>query len=184
MIYFVSSNKHKFNEINLILFNNFGFKIKFINKVITEIQSEKIEDIAIKKSIMAFNEIKKPIIIEDSGLFIKSLNGFPGPYSSYVLKTIGNDGILKILRNRERTATFKAIIVYNDGHVLEKFIGETKGNISKTISDKGWGYDPIFVPYGSYLSYGVLEENRKNLISHRNKAINKFAKWFKKTETK
>ena len=181
-MYFVSGNKHKFDEINLILSNKFDLKINFINKDIVEVQSDKIEDVAVNKSIMAFNDIKKPIIIEDSGLFINSLNGFPGPYSSFVLKTIGNEGILRLLGNKDRAAIFKAIIVYNDGHILKKFVGQTKGNISKTISDAGWGYDPIFVPFGSNFSYAVLGQDKKNSISHRNKAINKFATWFTKTK--
>ena len=66
-----------------------------------------------KKAQDAFSKLKKPVIIEDDGLFINSLDGFPGPYSSYVFKTIGNKGILNLLKNN-RKAKFVSIITYCD----------------------------------------------------------------------
>ncbi|HEX5185423.1 MAG TPA: non-canonical purine NTP pyrophosphatase, partial [Nitrososphaeraceae archaeon] len=97
-LYFVSGNIHKFLEIHSILKDKAtDINLKFFKQNIIEIQEETIQKIAIEKSKSAYNIIKKPIIIEDDGLFIKSLNGFPGQYSSYVLRTIGNEGIIKLL---------------------------------------------------------------------------------------
>ena len=96
---FVSSNIHKFKETKEIL-DSFGIPIQFFKLNLVEIQSNSIKEIAIKKAQDAFSKCKKPLIIEDDGLNIDSLDGFPGPYSSYVQKTIGNKGILNLLKKK------------------------------------------------------------------------------------
>ena len=80
-LFFVSSNKNKFQEAERIL-SNLGMQIDFFKTTLQEIQSNNLNDIAEKKAINAYDLIQKPVIIEDDGLFIKPLNGFPGSYSS------------------------------------------------------------------------------------------------------
>ena len=94
---FVSSNVHKFREAKKIL-NSFEIDVEFFKLTLEEIQSNSIGQIAIKKAQDAFSKCKTPLIIEDDGLHVNSLGGFPGPYSSYVQKTIGNQGILDLLK--------------------------------------------------------------------------------------
>lgn len=118
-LYFVSSNSHKYKEAKSIL-NSFGIKLGFFKLSLDEIQSTSLKEIAEKKAYDAFSKCKKPIIIEDDGLFIDSLNGFPGPYSSYVFKTIGNKGILNLLTTK-RKAKFVSIITYCDKKNSEIF---------------------------------------------------------------
>ena len=61
----------------------------------------------------------RKVIVEDDGLFVDSLSGFPGPYSSFVFKTIGNDGILKLLAgSTKRSAYFLSLIAFYDGRIL------------------------------------------------------------------
>ena len=146
-LFFVSSNNHKYSEAKKIL-DSFGINLGFLKSSLEEIQSNSLCNIAMAKARDAFSKFKKPIIIEDDGLFIDSLEGFPGPYSSYVFKTIGNKGILNLLKNN-RKAKFVSIITYCDNTVLESFDGKLNGKISKTQKGKGWGYDPIFVPNNS-----------------------------------
>ncbi len=88
-LFFVSSNNHKYHEAKNIL-ESFGIKVGFLKSDLEEIQSNSLYDIAMKKARDAFSKCKKPIIIEDDCLFIDSLGGLPGPYSSYVFKTIVN----------------------------------------------------------------------------------------------
>ena len=119
-------------------------------------------------------------MIEDDGLFINSLNGFPGPYSSFVFKTVGNEGILKLIRSK-RTATFQSVIAYCEKKDdVQLFKAEVNGKISQKLVGKKWGYDPIFIPEGQTKTYAQLEE--KNLISHRYLAIKKFANWYLHTQ--
>ena len=173
-LFFVSSNNHKYLEAKKIL-DSFGIRLSFLKSDLEEIQSNSIYDIARKKAQNAFSIHKKPLIIEDDGLFIDSLGGFPGPYSSYVFKTIGNKGILDLLKNK-RQAKFISIITYCDGPVLESFNGKLCGSISKLEKGKGWGFDPIFVPNKSDKTFA--ENNDKNMISHRYKSLKKFSNWY------
>ncbi|MBA3749743.1 MAG: non-canonical purine NTP pyrophosphatase, partial [Nitrosopumilus sp.] len=94
-IHFASSNQNKFLEIERLFEKEIdndknNIKILFANIVIKEIQSESIIEVAQDKVKKAFKIVKKPVIVEDAGLFIEDLNGFPGVYSSYVFKTLGN----------------------------------------------------------------------------------------------
>jgi XTP/dITP diphosphohydrolase len=187
IIFFVSNNIHKYFEIKSILHDRTtDLDLNFYKQNIVEIQDEKIEKIAIEKAKSAYNIVKRPIIIEDDGLFINSLNGFPGQYSSYVFKSIGNRGILRLLEgSRARSAFFKSIFVYTNGIITRVFIGQINGKISATITDGGWGYDPIFIPLKDYnddddnKTFATLSKtNKKNELSHRRIALDKFVKWF------
>ncbi len=173
-LYFVSSNSHKYKEAKSIL-DSFGIRLGFFKLNLEEIQSNSLKEIAENKAKDAFSKCKKPIIIEDDGLFIDSLNGFPGPYSSYVFKTIGNKGILKLLSSK-RNAKFVSIITYCDKKTLKTFDAKLDGTISKSQKGKGWGYDPIFVPKNSRKTFA--ETNQKNELSHRFKALKKFSSWY------
>jgi XTP/dITP diphosphohydrolase len=178
-LYFASTNHNKYLEIESIL-QKYCISVVFSKLVLTEIQSDSIEEIAIEKSKYAFTEISRPVIVEDDGLFIYELNGFPGQYSSYVYKTIGNDGILKLMNNsKQRSAVFKSSLAFSDDMNHYGFTGEEEGRIAFDITEGGWGYDPIFIPNGSDLTYGQLQMlNRKTEFSHRAKALNRFAQWY------
>ena len=173
-LYFVSSNNHKFQEAKIIL-DSFGIKLGFIKSTLEEIQSNSLKEIALCKAKDAFSKCKKPLIIEDDGIFINSLNGFPGPYSSYIFKTIGNKGILNLLK-QNRKAKFVSIITYCDKHILQSFDAKIVGSISKSEKGKGWGFDPIFLPKNIKKTFAQL--NDKNIISHRYKALKKFSNWY------
>ena len=173
-LFFVSSNSHKYLEVEKIL-HDFGIELGFFKYTLEETQSNLLKDIALKKARHAFSKYKKPIIIEDAGLFVASLGGFPGPYSSFVFQTIGNDGILKLLTNN-RNAKFVSIITYCDKNNLQSFVGDLDGTISESQKGEGWGYDPIFIPKKMKKTFAELDN--KNELSHRYKALKKFSKWY------
>ena len=173
-LFFVSSNDHKYLEAKNIL-ASLGIKLGFLKSDLEEIQSNSLDEIALRKAKNAFSKFKKPVIIEDDGLFINSLDGFPGPYSSYVFKTIGNDGILNLLRNN-RKAKFVSIITYCDKTILQSFDAKLDGLISKSQKGKGWGFDPIFIPKNLKKTFAEIDE--KNKLSHRYKALKKFSNWY------
>ena len=184
-IYFVSNNLNKYSEIKSMLDDKIiDLDLKFCKQDIIEIQDEKIENIAMEKAKSAYNIVKKPILIEDDGLFINSLNGFPGQYSKFISKSIGNKGIIRLLKSSsDRSAFFKSIFVYNDGIIAKLFYGKINGKISSTITTGGWGYDPIFIPLKRNNKNGITfaklsQTNKKNELSHRKIAFYKFIKWF------
>jgi len=174
-VFFASSNQNKFKEIKNIT-SKFGLKIKFLKTTLQEIQADSLEKIARHKAMEAFSICLKPVIVEDAGLFITSLNGFPGPYSSFVFKTIGNKGILQLM-SKSRSASFRSIIAYcekkDDIHL---FSADVKGTISQKEHGLRWGFDPIFIPQGRDKTYSQLAD--KNQISHRYLALKKFANWY------
>ncbi len=173
-ILFASSNKNKYEEAKGIL-AKFQLLPKFFKCSLLEIQADTLEEVAFHKALDAFSKCSKPVIVEDDGLFINSLNGFPGPYSSFVFKTIGNEGILKLIKSK-RTATFQSVIAYCEKKDdVRLFKAEMDGTISQKLSGRKWGYDPIFIPEGQTKTYAHLE---KNLISHRYIAMKKFASWY------
>jgi len=174
-IFFASSNVHKYEEAEKIL-SEFGIRLGFFQTELVEIQDDSLSKIALQKSLNAYEKCKKPVIIEDDGLFIDSLSGFPGPYSSYIFNTIGNNGILKLIGDN-RDAQFVAIIAFCDSSnepIL--FESSVTGTISKNIQDGGWGYDPIFIPEKQKKTYAELAD--KNKLSHRYESLQKFANWF------
>ena len=176
-LFFASSNEHKFQEAERIL-ANLGMQINLFKTTLQEIQSNNLNDIAEKKAINAYDLIQKPVIIEDDGLFINTLNGFPGPYSSYVYDTIGNKGIMNLLENSEvRDAKFVSIIAYCDNdYGVKLFESSIPGKISSIIEKGGWGYDPIFIPDGESKTYANVSD--KDKFSHRAAALTKFSNWF------
>ena len=176
-LFFASSNEHKFQEAERIL-ANLGMQINLFKTTLEEIQSNNLNDIAEKKAINAYDLIQKPVIIEDDGLFINTLNGFPGPYSSYVYDTIGNKGIMDLLENSKvRDAKFVSIIAYCDSDCdVKLFESSIPGKISSVIEKGGWGYDPIFIPDGESKTYANVSD--KDKFSHRAAALKKFSNWF------
>ncbi|MGI0058418.1 MAG: RdgB/HAM1 family non-canonical purine NTP pyrophosphatase [Nitrosotalea sp.] len=174
-VFFASSNKHKFEEAKNIT-SEFGLKLKFLKSYLQEIQANTLEEIATHKAMQAFSIYSRPVIVEDAGLFIKSLGGFPGPYSSFVFDTIGNKGILRLV-SVKRDAIFRSVIAYcekrNDVHL---FSADVNGTISKKEQGKRWDFDPIFIPSGNNKTYSQLAE--KNKISHRYLALKSFSNWY------
>ena len=174
-VLFASSNTHKYEEAEKIL-AEFDIELSFFQTELVEIQDDSLSKIALQKAENAYEKCKKPVIVEDDGLFINSLSGFPGPFSSYVFKTIGNNGILKLIGNN-RTAQFRAVIAFCDSNKKPVFFESNAfGEISKNIQGKGWGYDPIFVPENQNKTYAELAE--KNKLSHRYKSLKKFARHY------
>ena len=172
-LYFASSNRHKYDEAKKIL-EKFGIRLGFFKFSAIEIQSDSITDIAKQKALDAYKKLRLPVLVEDDGLFVKSLGGFPGPYSSYVFTTIGNAGVISLVK-RNRGAEFVSVIAFCNGKSVKIFEAHVKGKVATRQSGKGWGYDPIFVPKGTTKTYAQLSD--KNTISHRYNALKKFASW-------
>ena len=177
---FVSSNIHKYTEIkNLLSTRQESIKIEYKKTELKEIQSDSLVEVAEDKVQQAFKIYQNEVFVEDDGLFIEALSGFPGVYSSYINRTIGNVGIIDLLVNKiNRNASFKSIIAFYDGQKIKSFTGEIKGKISFDLTKGGWGFDPIFVPDNSKVTFGQMDLEMKNKISHRKAALDKFVEWY------
>ena len=180
-IKFVTSNKYKFSEAKDILKR---FDIDIIQHPFEklELQSDDIIEVAENSMDDARKELSGVLLIEDAGLFIPALNGFPGTFSKYVYLTVGCEGVLKLLEDKkDREAEFRSVVVYSvDGGLKKTFLGKVSGRISHEIRGKnGFAFDKIFIANGSKLTFAELSKKRKNEVSHRSKAFEMFAKWIK-----
>ncbi|MCX8150084.1 MAG: XTP/dITP diphosphatase [Candidatus Bathyarchaeota archaeon] len=183
VIFFATNNIHKFNEVRNILAKQ-GVSVGMLRVKSVEIQSDSLTEIARVSAKDAFKRCKLPIIVEDAGLFVDALNGFPGPYTAYVYKTVGNKGLLKLMEQlKSRTAKFRSSIAYCDNVKSEPlcFEGESLGEVigeERANSPSSFGFDPIFQPCGSNKTFAEMNIEEKNLFSHRAQAIIKFASWY------
>ncbi len=186
IIFFATNNIHKFNEARSVLSEQ-GIAVGMLRVKAVEIQSDSLAEIAAASVVDAFSRCYLPLIVEDAGLFVDALKGYPGPYAAYVYKTVGNAGLLKVMENVEnRKATFKSAIAYLDGEVKEPvvFEGESQGEITvaerKKRGKSAFGFDPVFAPQGSRKTFAEMTIEEKNGFSHRAKALRQFAEWYKK----
>jgi len=182
IVFLVTSNIHKFEEIRRVL-SEFSIATAMLKTVgAVEIQDDSIENIAKASARDAAKKCRLPIIVEDAGLFIQSLESFPGPYSSYVYRTIGNDGILKLMEEvLNRNAYFKSAVAFFRSSMEEPlcFTGEVKGKIvEERRGRQGFGFDPIFAPFDSTKTFAEMTLKEKNRYSHRALSVGKFAQWF------
>lgn len=176
-ILFLTSNPHKVEEAKSIL-KRYNITIVSSPQKGDEIQSDSIVEVAKICAQNAYSKIGKPLFVEDSGLFIDSLGGFPGVYSAFALDKIGCEGILRLLgQERQRSARFECAIAYADKNGVKTFHAEVKGKISSRIFEgKGFGYDPIFIPDGHNETFSKIFEVKEK-ISHRARALEQFAEY-------
>ena len=167
----ITSNLGKVIEYREAL-KPFGIDAEHMSMPYDEVQSSRLEDVVIRgmEHLRALG--LTDFIIDDSGMFIGALGGFPGVYSAYVQKTIGNAGILKLMENvNEREAEFQCCIGCSikdkDIIVTGRCIGII---LKKETGNEGFGYDPIFSSDGKR-SLAEMPLSKKNSVSHRGNAI-------------
>ncbi|WP_231185549.1 XTP/dITP diphosphatase [Haladaptatus sp. DYF46] len=174
MIRFVTGNDGKVREAREYLDD----EVRQIDYDYTEVQSDDLAEIALHGAREAFEETgnDEPIVVDDAGLFIDAVGGFPGPYSAYVEDTLGVERVWQLAEREEnRRAHFRCVVAYYDGENAETFSGSVPGTLVAPRGDGGFGYDPIFEHEGKTLAEMSTEE--KNAISHRGRALAKFADW-------
>lgn len=175
-IYFITSSKDKFREAKKII-----PEIKRIDLDIPEIQEIDAKKIIFEKLKFAYKKKKTNFFCEDTSLYINSLNGFPGPLIKWFLISLGNEGIVKLLKNyKDKTAIAKTIIGFiNKKGKIYFFEGEIKGKIVSPRGSKGFGWDSIFQPDFSNKTLAEMSLEEKNKISMRTIALNKFKEYLK-----
>jgi XTP/dITP diphosphohydrolase len=190
VVFFATGNINKFNEVRSIL-RQYDISVGMLKLKGDEMQSDSLKEIAQKSVIYAYKRCQLPIFVEDAGLFVNGLSGFPGPYAAYVYKTIHNSGLLKLMKgSKDRDATFQSVIAYCDQETIcepKFFEGEVNGKITlaerKKQRKSGFGFDPIFEPRETEKTFAEMTIIEKNRYSHRSMAIRKFAEWYRKKQT-
>lgn len=176
---FVTSNAGKAHEARERL-EPLGFEVEQRDLDILEVQADDLDVVATEKARAAATNLRGPFFLEDAGLFVAGLRGFPGVYSAPTFRTIGCEGLLRLMRGMRagRNAEFRAVIAYHEPKTaLRLFRGACAGTIAtRARGDQGFGFDPIFVPDGGDgRTFGEMEAEAKNLVSHRGRALDAFA---------
>lgn len=182
-----------------------------------EIQAAELGPIAARGAREAYRHAGGAVLVDDAGLFVEGLDGFPGPYSSYVEETLGIERVHEIAADLDdRRAAFRCVLGYCDGDEfaaspdpvdrgdrnaaaaagpdadgdadaagerddaeplpVKLFEGYVPGRIVAPRGGGGFGYDPIFEHDGE--TFAEMDTDRKNAVSHRGRALEKFAEWY------
>ena len=176
-IRFVTGNEGKVKEAREYL-ETVGEEVQQVDYDYTEIQSDDLAEIAAHGANEAFDALggDAPVVVDDTGLFVDALGGFPGPYSAYVEHTLGIERIWDLVESEDdRLARFRTVVAYADGDTTKTFTGSVRGRIVPPRGDGGFGYDPIFEHDEKTLA--EMSTAEKNAISHRGRALATFADW-------
>ncbi|OWK74036.1 non-canonical purine NTP pyrophosphatase, RdgB/HAM1 family [Flavobacteriaceae bacterium JJC] len=186
-ILIATHNQHKNEEIQQILGENF----KVTSLTDYDLHEEIVEDgttfheNALIKAKYCFEKTGKPSLGDDSGLVVEALDGRPGIYSA---RYAGNHDfaknmakVLEEMKNEEnRKAYFVTVMCLVDESGERYFEGRVYGNLTREIrGEKGFGYDPIFIPEDYTITFAEMKAEDKNAISHRKEAIEKFLNFLK-----
>lgn len=180
-LYFATSNTGKFKEAKSKLK---PLQLRRLELPYPELQAASLEEVVEYALQWLKERTNKNILIEDSGLFIDALKGFPGVYSSYVYKWVGCRGILKLMEGvKNRSACFKSCVGLLIGGKATIFNGVCKGRIAFELrGEGGFGFDPIFIPRGYKRTFAEMGLEEKNKISHRALVMEKLARFLKRAK--
>ena len=184
-IYFASQNQNKIREIASVLPS--GIELMGIDAVTSEELEETgatLEENAVQKAVFVARKTEENAFADDTGLEIEALNGMPGVISARYAGEQKNavDNCAKVLREMSgitnRKAQFRTVIALIHDGVQLLFEGAVQGSITTAPrGDKGFGYDPIFVPDGSEKTFAEMTLEEKNQWSHRARAVHKLVQW-------
>jgi len=174
----------------------------------TEIQADDLAAVAAHGAREAYRRADGPVLVDDAGLFVEGFDGFPGPYSAFVEDTLGVERVWRLTDAEldDHRAAFRCVLAYCDGEPFDAspdpidradrvaaaaeadaedagtelpvrlFAGVVRGELVAPRGDGGFGYDPIFAYDGTTMA--EMDPAEKNAISHRGRALEKFAEWY------
>ena len=212
MLTFVTTNSGKLHEAREYL----DEPVEQLAFDYPEIQADNLAAVAARGAREAHRYADEPVVVDDAGLTVDALGGFPGPYSSYVEDTLGIERVWRLAKREEnRSAAFRCVVAYCDGDGFEAtpepvdterrgqdltagerasattddqvsggngatpvklFEGLVPGTVVAPRGEGGFGFDPLFEYDG--LTFAEMDTDQKNAISHRGRALAKFAEWY------
>ncbi len=191
-ILFASHNPNKVKEVQAML--GAGFELVSLTDIglhedIPETGST-LEENAKIKAEHVFAKTKLPVFADDTGLEVEALSGAPGVYSARYAGSEKSDAknMAKLLRELEgkpnRKAQFRTVFHFINSEGEAKVIeGKVEGEILNSIrGEKGFGYDPIFLPEGKNQSFAEMSREAKNEISHRGRALRKLVEYLRSSQ--
>lgn len=174
---FVSSNAGKAREVRGLLAER-GIRVRWLRRRLPEPQADSLEEV-VRAKLASVRDLRGTVLVEDAGLFIPALSGFPGVYSAHIYGIWRFGPILELLRHRDRAAEFRAVAAVRHRGKVRLFFGEVRGSIARRPrGGHGFGFDPIFVPEGERRTFAEMPAADKARCSHRARAVAAAANWF------
>ena len=179
---FATHNAHKVSEVQAVLGSEYQLVTATEAGITEEIPETQptIEGNALQKARYVYEHTGLNCFADDTGLEVEALNGAPGVYSAryageHVSYADNNVLLLKNLAGCEnRKARFRTVIALIVDGKEYLFEGRVEGTIAtEPHGEGGFGYDPLFVPEGSQLTFAEMSSEAKNKISHRGRAVAK-----------
>jgi len=182
VLYFVTTNKGKFDVIQRVL-GQYGVEIAQKPIELNEPESESLKEIALAKAKQAYEKLRQPLFVEDTGFYLEAFKGFPGQHSKWVFQKIGYDGFFKLLEGKSKKCFFHTVICFIDGPDSYRFFegkctGTVASNVSKKISPS-LAYARIFIGKGEKVPSVEMPLKERDAKSQRGIAAHALGKWLK-----
>lgn len=184
---FVTSNKNKFEEVSYWLRQMApSIAVEQVDLDVPEIQSLDVREVVRAKAQAIWQEIQRPFLVDDGGLYLEKYNNFPGTLSKYVYQGTGREGFWLLGKDDPR-AYFLCILLFCDGPTsIELFEGRCNGKIIEPSDIKAPTQFPLlsmFVPQGMNKTLAELHNSPEvQNITHRHKALVSFVEWLKQSK--
>jgi XTP/dITP diphosphohydrolase len=188
-IYFATKNKGKVSYLTNSL-KSYNVEVIHVSMELPEPRSDDLREIAKEKVLFAFEKIKKPCVVVDSGFYIHSLNGFPRAFVNFTLETIGVKGMLDLIKEKPRTCEFRNCLAYIDKSIAEPvyFESAVKGSLAENLRGKmddkrdySWSdLWLVFIPQGESRTLAEMNFNdyqEWKTKRHTDSFATSFAEW-------
>ena len=154
----------------------FEIPVEHIKLDLKEIQSTNLKEVVEDKAKRAYEIVKDIVIVEDVSLSFSALGGLPGPLIKWFLETLGNEGLCRLLDGKDRGATAEVEFAICDENGVHTFGGLIEGSIAQEpCGEKGFGWDPIFIPKDHEKTWAEMGENERQETSMRKIALEKLS---------
>lgn len=164
----VTGNRGKLAEARRLA----GAELEAVEVDLPEIQSLDLFEVLEAKAEEAWARVGRPLVVEEAGLELAALNGFPGPLVRWMLEATGAEGLARVgVALGEVRATARCALLYRDAHRSVVADGVTEGTlVLPGRGEHGFGWDPVFQPEGESRTFAELQGVEKDAVSHRGKA--------------
>lgn len=178
---FITGNKGKFDQMKIFLSDLIQADIDLLE--IQEIDPKKVIEEKLRE---ALKQLPAPILVEDTSVVFDCMNGLPGPFIRWFLKTVGNDGLYAIAKGFGNFGvTVSVILGYAESaNKLHYFESSVRGTIVAPRGTNGFGWDPIFQPEGSTKTFAEMTQEELHEIGLRRKAAEQLKKHIEQSTMK
>lgn len=174
-ITFVTGNNEKLTRVRYYL----GIEIASVALELPEIQSLDLRKICVEKAAHAYQQLQRPVLVEDVSLELTGLSGLPGPFVKWFLQTVGPQGILdmRVGRTTDATAVAKICYVLYDGIESQVFEAAVPGRVPQQAFQNAFGWNGIFIPEGYHITYAEMSLEEQADVNMRALALSKLKRY-------